>query len=265
MTYQEAQPRASAIKEAVLARRMPPWGAVKGFGNFRNEQGLTQEQISLVTDWVEGGTVRGNNPNALPPIPTFEPPAPFKVPSNTITVTDGMPLARDVTVEGLLSGACTESRIHADCCHAPERHALSRSSGSTSIRTATGTCSSSGDRCSFRPAASSAVSAAMQDPSDSGGRGETMTWRHCDVTWALVLAMAALQLRCGRTGGTMTELQRIKAGELDVVVLSPRDALQHGQDTFVLEFRKRGTLVDVGDVRAQREHADAGNADVRQC
>ena len=32
MTYQEAQPRAVAIKDAVLARQMPPWGAVKGFG-----------------------------------------------------------------------------------------------------------------------------------------------------------------------------------------------------------------------------------------
>ena len=55
MTYQEAQPRAVAIKDAVLSRRMPPWGAVKGFGDFRNDQGLTQEQISLITDWVEGG------------------------------------------------------------------------------------------------------------------------------------------------------------------------------------------------------------------
>ncbi len=38
---------------------MPPWGAVKGFGNFRNEQGLTQEQISLIADWVEGGVTQG--------------------------------------------------------------------------------------------------------------------------------------------------------------------------------------------------------------
>ena len=39
MTYQEAQPHASAIKDSVLARRMPPWGAVKGFGDFRNDRG----------------------------------------------------------------------------------------------------------------------------------------------------------------------------------------------------------------------------------
>jgi len=57
MTYQDAQPRASAIKDAVLSRRMPPWGAVKGFGNFRNDQGLTQEQITLISDWVEGGMI----------------------------------------------------------------------------------------------------------------------------------------------------------------------------------------------------------------
>jgi mono/diheme cytochrome c family protein len=101
MTYQDAQPRASAIKDAVLSRRMPPWGAVKGFGNFRNDEGLTQEQISIVTDWVEGGTVKGNNPNALPAIPVFEPSAPFTVPNDTIPMKEGMALARDVTLEGL--------------------------------------------------------------------------------------------------------------------------------------------------------------------
>jgi hypothetical protein len=38
---------------------------------------------------------------------------------------------------------------------------------------------------------------------------------------------------------------------LDVVLLSPRDALRHGQDTFVIEFRRTsgGALVDVGTVQ----------------
>ena len=47
MTYSDAQPRANEIKDAVLNRRMPPWGAVKGFGSFRNDQSLMQEQIEL--------------------------------------------------------------------------------------------------------------------------------------------------------------------------------------------------------------------------
>ena len=76
MTYQDARPHAAAIKEAVLSRRMPPWGAVKGFGDFRDDQGLTQEQIELITDWVEGSTPRGNNPNMLPAPPKFDTPSP---------------------------------------------------------------------------------------------------------------------------------------------------------------------------------------------
>jgi mono/diheme cytochrome c family protein len=103
MTYQDAQPRAAAIKNAVLARRMPPWGAVKGFGDFRNDQGLTQEQISLITTWVETGSLRGNNPNALPPIPKFEAPAPSRTATmNGIVVSGDYTVQRDLTVEGLL-------------------------------------------------------------------------------------------------------------------------------------------------------------------
>jgi hypothetical protein len=52
LTYPEARPWAKAIKEEVLERRMPPWGAVKGFGQFRDDRGLTQEQIGLIAYWV---------------------------------------------------------------------------------------------------------------------------------------------------------------------------------------------------------------------
>ena len=71
LTYKDVQPRATAIKAAVLARSMPPWGAVKGFGNFRNDQSLSQEQIELMTKWVDGGIRRGNNAAMLPKLPEF--------------------------------------------------------------------------------------------------------------------------------------------------------------------------------------------------
>lgn len=58
-TYEAARPWAVAIKEEVLQRRMPPWGAVKGFGEFRNDQGLTQEELDLIANWVEGGAPQG--------------------------------------------------------------------------------------------------------------------------------------------------------------------------------------------------------------
>jgi hypothetical protein len=54
-------------------------------------------------------------------------------------------------------------------------------------------------------------------------------------------------------GGSQTaqlkELQRVKAGAFDVVLLAPGDAIKQGKGGFVLEFRDAGgTLVDVGTV-----------------
>lgn len=73
-TYAEARPWAKAIKEEVLERRMPPWGAVKGFGEFANDQALTQEEISIIADWVEGGAPEGE-PKFLPEKPLPGPPS----------------------------------------------------------------------------------------------------------------------------------------------------------------------------------------------
>jgi hypothetical protein len=71
MTYTQARPWAVAIKEEVLSRRMPPWGAVKGFGDFLNEQALTPEQLELITNWVEGGVPEGVEKD-LPPAPKWD-------------------------------------------------------------------------------------------------------------------------------------------------------------------------------------------------
>src|SRR5882724_3193208 len=67
LTYAEARPWAVAIKEEVLSRRMPPWGAIKGFGDFRNDQALTSEQLEMITSWVEGGVPEGDPKDLLPP------------------------------------------------------------------------------------------------------------------------------------------------------------------------------------------------------
>lgn len=72
VTYDEARPWAKAIKEEVLARRMPPWGAVKGFGEFRDDRGLTQEDLEIIADWVEGGAPEGDA-RLVPKVPKFTP------------------------------------------------------------------------------------------------------------------------------------------------------------------------------------------------
>lgn len=74
--YAEARPWAKAIKEEVLERRMPPWGAVKGFGDFSNDASLTQEELHTLADWVEGGAPEGD-PNLLPEEPFVAKPAPL--------------------------------------------------------------------------------------------------------------------------------------------------------------------------------------------
>jgi hypothetical protein len=80
---------------------MPPWGAVKGFGDFRDDQALTQAELELVTDWVDSDTPKGNNPNALPKDPKFNRPTTFKIPRNAITVTGDLVLKNDMTLDGL--------------------------------------------------------------------------------------------------------------------------------------------------------------------
>ena len=68
--YDEVRPWAVGIKEQVLSRAMPPWGAVKGFGNFKPDESLGQEDIMTIAAWVIGGAPKGDP--ALLPKPNTE-------------------------------------------------------------------------------------------------------------------------------------------------------------------------------------------------
>ena len=99
--YEEARPWAKAIKEEVLERRMPPWGAVKGFGEFLNDRGLTQEEISIFADWVEGGAPEGEAKYA-PEIPLrFEEPPTRKGRFQQIALDATLTLSRDELLQGI--------------------------------------------------------------------------------------------------------------------------------------------------------------------
>ena len=58
-TYELARPWAVAIREEILARHMPPWGAVAGFGHFSNDLGLTQREMDIILSWTDGGAPSG--------------------------------------------------------------------------------------------------------------------------------------------------------------------------------------------------------------
>ncbi len=67
----------------------------------------------------------------------------------------------------------------------------------------------------------------------------------------MVMAAALGAAACGGAGAPLTQLESVKAGALQVVLLADHEALRHGKDTFVLEFRSEsGALVDVGAVKA---------------
>jgi hypothetical protein len=63
-----------------------------------------------------------------------------------------------------------------------------------------------------------------------------------------------------QTAGSV--VQTVRAGDLDVVVLSPTGALRTGRNTFTVEFRRAGTemLVDVGHLRASANMTMPGMA-----
>jgi mono/diheme cytochrome c family protein len=56
-TFAEARPWARSIKARVTDRQMPPWQIDRSVGiqKFKNDRSLTDEQIDLITRWVDAG------------------------------------------------------------------------------------------------------------------------------------------------------------------------------------------------------------------
>jgi hypothetical protein len=70
LNYREVRPWASAIRDKVMTRAMPPWHADRQHGKFRNDTSLTQPEIDTIVAWVNGGAREGDQA-ALPPLPKF--------------------------------------------------------------------------------------------------------------------------------------------------------------------------------------------------
>ena len=79
---------------------MPPWGAVKGFGDFRNDVALTPEQIELIVSWVSGGAPEGDAKDLLPP-PKPSHAAPPQRPNAGLTVSEDTRLSAAMVLDGL--------------------------------------------------------------------------------------------------------------------------------------------------------------------
>jgi hypothetical protein len=63
-SYAETRPWARAIKEAVLARRMPPWFADPHVGTFSNDRSLNASEIATLVAWADTGAPEGDREGA---------------------------------------------------------------------------------------------------------------------------------------------------------------------------------------------------------
>ena len=54
-SFENARLFAKDMERAVLERRMPPWSAVEGFGDFANNPSLTPVEVQWIADWADGG------------------------------------------------------------------------------------------------------------------------------------------------------------------------------------------------------------------
>src|SRR5882672_1280073 len=99
ITYDESRPWAKAIRDEVAERRMPPWGAVKGFGDFRNDASLADPEIEMIVLWVEGGAPKGDD-IYLPPVPPPEIRKPSP-PARGMAIHGETTLTRGITVTGI--------------------------------------------------------------------------------------------------------------------------------------------------------------------
>ena len=70
MNYDDVHKRGMLIQAVTESKFMPPWQAEQGYGHFKDERRLTDEQVTLIGKWVKSGMAEGDAA-ALPKMPDF--------------------------------------------------------------------------------------------------------------------------------------------------------------------------------------------------
>ena len=68
LDYAGARPWASAIRQAVTLRQMPPWYADPSIGHFADDRSLSSADIETINAWVSGGAPQGDVNDAPQPV-----------------------------------------------------------------------------------------------------------------------------------------------------------------------------------------------------
>jgi hypothetical protein len=83
----------AAVADAVAERRMPPWKAIDGCAEYRDDISLSEEEIAMVVEWVDNGVPEGSIDDAQ----TGTPPEAGSLERVDLTV--GLPVAYDVNTD----------------------------------------------------------------------------------------------------------------------------------------------------------------------
>lgn len=60
VTYEQTKPWAEAIRDDVRSRKMPPWFADPRYGHFSNDPSLTEQQVKIISAWVDANAPAGD-------------------------------------------------------------------------------------------------------------------------------------------------------------------------------------------------------------
>jgi hypothetical protein len=95
LTYEDARPYATDIRDKVGDGEMPPWHADPAHGKFANDRSLTPAEKDTLLRWASGGAPKGN-PADMPPAPKYvdgwalgQPDAVFPIPVDYKVPADG--------------------------------------------------------------------------------------------------------------------------------------------------------------------------------
>ncbi|HXI44103.1 MAG TPA: tetratricopeptide repeat protein, partial [Bryobacteraceae bacterium] len=70
LTYADARKHATQIVAVTERRYMPPWLPEPGYGDFNGNRRLAGDELRLIADWVNEGSIEGAAAD-LPPAPSF--------------------------------------------------------------------------------------------------------------------------------------------------------------------------------------------------
>ena len=67
LTYRQTRPWAEAIKQVVLAAKMPPWSG-RGVPAAVRDHAMSLSDVETLVQWVEEGALAGDQKDAPPPV-----------------------------------------------------------------------------------------------------------------------------------------------------------------------------------------------------